>query len=71
MGGKLKVLAPVAVLGFVGGALIDLMGRRLLPVLIELLPELTRLEWVISGFVGSIVSVLVVTSWAYLTKVKE
>ena len=67
MGERLKVLAVVAALGFLGGVVADITGRYLIPTLIQLLPELINAEWVLAGLAGSVLSLFFVAIWAYVS----
>jgi len=67
MGERLKVLAVVAALGFLGGVIADITGRYLIPTIIQLLPELIHAEWILAGLAGSVLSLFIVAIWAYVS----
>ncbi|RLI21926.1 hypothetical protein DRO54_02440 [Candidatus Bathyarchaeota archaeon] len=68
MGERLKVLLFVAILGFVGGIIADFTAIYVAPVLIKLFPEIFRARWVLSGIAGSVIMLIIVTIWAYITE---
>jgi len=67
MGERLKVLAVVAALGFLGGVIADITGRYIIPTLVQMLPELINAEWMLAGIAGSLLSLLFVAVWAYVS----
>ena len=70
MGERLKMLLFVAVLGFIGGIIADFTAEYVIPVLIQLFPEIFSARWILSGIAGSVIMLIVVTIWAYLTEPK-
>jgi len=68
MGERFKMLMFVAILGFIGGVIADLAARYVVPAIITLFPEILSAEWVLSGIAGSVLTMLFVTVWAYVTE---
>jgi len=60
-----KVLASFALLGFIAGVAANIAYHRVLPALLRAFPELLRAEWILSGLVGSVLTLLMLVLWAY------
>ena len=71
MAGRFKILAFVAILGFMAGVIADLTAEYVLPKLLEILPEIFRVRYILSGLVGAVLALILVVIWAYATKPKE
>jgi len=67
MSERLKVLLTFAVLGFIAGILANLAYHTIIPGLIAVFPQLLQAEWVLSGFAGAFLTIVVVVIWAYFT----
>ncbi|MFW6116955.1 MAG: hypothetical protein ACOC6G_00035 [Thermoproteota archaeon] len=67
MADRLKVFGLVALLGFMAGVIAQLTADYLIPMLIEWVPELVELKFLISGLVGAILTLVLVSIWAYVT----
>jgi uncharacterized membrane protein YedE/YeeE len=70
MAGRLKILALIALLGFIAGVIADLTAEFVLPKLPKLLtflPEILRVRYVLSGFAGAVLALIIVAIWAYAT----
>ena len=65
---RLKIILFVALLGFLGGVIADFTAEYVVPVLIELFPEIFSIRWVLSGIAGSVIMLIIVTIWAYVTE---
>lgn len=70
MNDRLRIFMVVAVLGFVGGVLADVAGTYVIPALIYWLPSLFSVRQILSGLAGAILTLGIVTVWAYLTEPK-
>jgi len=68
MGDRLKVFGIVALLGFMAGVIAQLTADYVIPWLMTVLPALINIKWVVSGFAGACLTVVLVTAWAYMTK---
>ncbi|MBM3292494.1 hypothetical protein FJY84_07425 [Candidatus Bathyarchaeota archaeon] len=64
MAGRWTVFAVFAVLGFVGGILANWAYKQLFPILLKMFPDIFTAEWLLSGFGGSILTLLIVIIWA-------
>ncbi|MGQ9624121.1 MAG: hypothetical protein ACUVUF_07450 [Candidatus Bathycorpusculaceae bacterium] len=67
MGERLKVFGLVALLGFMAGIIAQLTADYLIPALLVILPELVQIRFLVSGFAGACLTVLLVSVWAYIT----
>ncbi|MGB9741256.1 MAG: hypothetical protein ACP5IM_04985 [Candidatus Bathyarchaeia archaeon] len=71
MGERLKVFVLVAALGFMAGVIADLTATYVLPVLIALFPSFISARYLLSGFAGAILTLVLVSIWAYITGPSE
>ena len=67
MGDRLKIFGIIAILGFLAGVLAQLTADYLIPWLMTVLPALINVKWVVSGFAGALLTVVLVSLWAYFT----
>jgi uncharacterized membrane protein YedE/YeeE len=67
MGERLKVFGLVALLGFLAGIIAQLTADYVIPALLVILPELVQIRFLVSGFAGACLTVLLVSVWAYIT----
>ena len=68
MSDRIKVFGIVALLGFMAGVIAQVTATYFIPWLIAVLPSLAGLSsFMISGFAGAILTVAIVSVWAYLT----
>jgi uncharacterized membrane protein YedE/YeeE len=67
MGERLKVFGLVALLGFIAGIIAQLTADYVIPALLAILPELVQIRFLVSGFAGACLTVLLVSVWAYIT----
>jgi len=68
MSERLKVLLTFALLGFLAGILANLAYHTIIPAFIAAFPTLLQAEWVLSGFAGAFLTIVVVVIWAYFTR---
>jgi uncharacterized membrane protein YedE/YeeE len=71
MGERLKVFGLVALLGFIAGIIAQLTADYVIPTLLAILPELVQIRFLVSGFAGACLTVLLVSVWAYITASTE
>ena len=71
MGERLKVFGLVAVLGFMAGIIADLTAEYVIPWLVAVLPELIQIRFLVSGFAGACLTLVLVSVWAYITGPSE
>lgn len=71
MGERLKIFVLVAILGFFAGIIAQLTADYLIPALLVIIPQLVQIRFVVSGFAGACLTVLLVSIWAYVTGPSE
>jgi hypothetical protein len=72
MNSRLKVFGLIALLGFVAGIIAQVTATVVIPAIILALPSLGFISsYLISGFAGAILTVVLVGVWAYMTSKKE
>jgi hypothetical protein len=68
MGDRLKIFGVVALLGFMAGIIAQLTAEFIIPWMISILPMLGGLtSYMVSGFAGALLTIGLVSAWAYLT----
>lgn len=67
MGERLRVFGLVALLGFMAGVIAQLTADHVIPALIDILPQLMELRFLVSGFAGACLTLVLVSVWAYIT----
>ena len=68
MSDRVKVFGIIAVLGFLAGVIAQVTATYFIPWLISILPALGGLtSFMVSGFAGACLTVVLVGAWAYLT----
>jgi hypothetical protein len=67
MGERLKIFALVALLGFLAGIIAQLTADYVIPALMVILPQLVQIRFLVSGFAGACLTLVLVSVWAYIT----
>jgi hypothetical protein len=67
MSERLKILGIFAVLGFIAGILANVAYDTVVPAILAALPNISG-KWVVSGFTGMILTLLVLAVWAYFSQ---
>jgi hypothetical protein len=67
LGERLKVFGLVALLGFMAGIIAQLTADYAIPWLVTVLPELAQIRFLVSGFAGACLTLVLVSVWAYIT----
>lgn len=67
MGERIKVFIFVALLGFLAGVIADLTATYVIPALAALLPAFLNARYILSGLAGAVLTVVLVSIWAYIT----
>ena len=67
MGDRLRIFGLVALLGFMAGVLAQVTADYIIPWLMVVLPALINVKWVVSGFAGAALTLVLVSVWAYIT----
>ncbi len=71
VGDRIRMFAMFGLLGFVAGIVANFTAKYAIPWLTMLVFPNIGLEWVLSGFAGAFLTVLLVTVWAYVTAPSE
>jgi hypothetical protein len=67
MGDRIRIFLMFGLLGFVAGIVANFTAKYVIPWIMTLVFPAIGLEWVLSGFAGAFLTVLLVTVWAYVT----
>lgn len=67
MSDRLRIFGIVALLGFMAGVIAQVTAEYVIPWLMVVLPSLINIKWVVSGFAGAALTLVLVTVWAYMT----
>jgi hypothetical protein len=65
MGDRLKVFALVVILGFMAGVIAQLAADYAIPWLMNVIPALVQVRFVVSGFAGACITLALISAWAY------
>ncbi len=71
MGERFKLFALVALLGFLAGVIAQLTADYVIPTLLTILPQLVQIRFLVSGFAGACLTLVLITVWAYVTGPSE
>jgi hypothetical protein len=67
MSDRIRIFGIVAVLGFMAGVIAQVTAEYIIPWLMVVLPALINIKWVVSGFAGAALTLVLVSVWAYVT----
>ena len=71
MSDRVKMFIMFGLLGFMAGIVANFTAKYIIPWLLALVFPTVGLEWMLSGFAGAFLTVLLVTVWAYVTGPSE
>jgi len=71
MGERIKIFLLVALLGFGAGIIAQLTADYIIPGLMQILPQLVQIKFVMSGLAGALLTLVLVSVWAYMTQNQE
>ncbi|NIO38361.1 hypothetical protein GTO27_11775 [Candidatus Bathyarchaeota archaeon] len=71
MGERFKIFGLVALLGFMAGVIAQVTADHLIPWLLQILPQLVQIRFLVSGFAGACLTLVLVSVWAYITGPSE
>lgn len=72
MNSRLKIFGIIAVLGFLAGVIAQVTAVFVIPWMVAVLPLLGgATSFMISGFAGACLTVVLISAWAYMTGKKE
>ena len=67
MDDRLRIFGIVALLGFMAGVIAQLTADYIIPWLMVVIPQLVQIRFLVSGFAGAALTLVLVTVWAYMT----
>ena len=68
MSGRIKILASFVLLGFIAGVAGNFIYYTAGPWLLTFFPAILRIEWVLSGIAGAVLTLIMLVLWAYLSR---
>ena len=68
---RIRIFGIVALLGFMAGVIAQVTAEYIIPWLMVVLPALINVKWVVSGFAGAGLTLVLVSVWAYVTSNKN
>jgi hypothetical protein len=68
MNDRIRIFAIVAILGFMAGVIAQLTADYVIPWLMVVIPALIQVRFVVSGLAGAVLTVALVSIWAYMTQ---
>ena len=71
MGERFKIFGIVALLGFMAGVIAQLTADYAIPWLMDVLPALMQIRFLVSGFAGACLTLVLVSIWAYMTSPRD
>jgi hypothetical protein len=67
MSERLKMIATFALLGFVAGVMANFTGKYIIPWLSTMVLPNIGIDWILSGAAGALITIGLVTAWAYMS----
>jgi hypothetical protein len=67
MSERFKIFGLVAILGFIAGVIAQVTADYVIPWLLVVLPALVQIRFLVSGFAGACLTLVLVSVWAYIT----
>jgi len=67
MNERLKMIAFFGFLGFLAGIVANFTGKYVIPWLSQIVLPTIGIDWILSGVAGALITVGLVTAWAYMT----
>ncbi len=72
MTGRVKIFGVIAIVGFLAGVIAQVAATYFIPWFISVLPLLGgATQFLVSGFAGAVLTVAIVSVWAYMTRKKD
>ncbi|MCW4045173.1 MAG: hypothetical protein NWE94_06625 [Candidatus Bathyarchaeota archaeon] len=71
MSDRLKVFGIIALLGFMAGVVAQLTADYVIPWLMTVLPALMQVRFVVSGVAGAVLTLVLVSAWAYFSRSRD
>lgn len=67
MNERLKMVTTFGFLGFIAGLVANFTGKVIIPWLSTMVIPAIGLDWILSGVAGALITVGLVTAWAYMS----
>lgn len=67
MGERLKLISTFGFLGFIAGIVANFTYKYVIPWLSTIVFPLIGIEWILSGVAGALITIGLVTAWAYVS----
>jgi len=67
MNERLKMIATFGCLGFIAGIVANFTGKFVIPWLSQIVLPTVGVDWILSGIAGALITVGLVTAWAYMS----
>ena len=71
MNERVKIFGIVALLGFMAGVIAQLTADYIIPWLMVVIPALVQVRFVVAGFAGAALTLVLVSIWAYATRNRD
>jgi hypothetical protein len=71
MGERFKMIGTFAILGFLAGLVANATWKFVIPWLSTVVFPTLGLEWIFSGMAGALITLGLVTAWAYVSGPSE
>lgn len=71
MNERIRMFVMFGVFGFIAGIVANATAAYVIPWLVTLVFPALGVEWILSGFAGAFLTVLLVAVWAYVTGPSE
>jgi len=66
MSDRIRIFAMVALLGFMAGIIAQLTADYIIPWLLVVVPQLVQIRFLVSGFAGACLTLVLISVWAYV-----
>jgi uncharacterized membrane protein YeaQ/YmgE (transglycosylase-associated protein family) len=66
MSDRFRIFAIVALLGFMAGIIAQLTADYIIPWLLVVVPQLVQIRFLVSGFAGACLTLVLISAWAYV-----
>jgi hypothetical protein len=67
MNERLKMITTFGFLGFIAGLVANFTGKVIIPWLSQIVVPAIGIDWILSGVAGALITVGLVTAWAYMS----
>jgi len=67
MNERVKMIGTFGFLGFVAGLVANFTGKVIIPWLSSIVLPAVGIDWILSGVAGALITIGLVTAWAYMS----